>query len=48
VTSGDWQGVYNNLMNFGDKYSTRRQLEAGLLSQDIQGGNLPSPPKQGH
>ncbi len=43
VTDGDWQGVYKNLMNFGDKYRTRRQLEAGLLHQDIQANSLPKP-----
>ncbi len=43
VTDGDWQGAYKNLMNFGDKYRTRRQLEAGLLNQDIQADSLPKP-----
>lgn len=43
VTDGDWQGAYKTLMNFGDKYRTRRELEAGLLNQDIQADSLPKP-----
>ncbi len=43
VTGGDWQGAYNNLMNFDDLYRTRRQLEVGLLNQDIQANSLPKP-----
>lgn len=43
VTSGDWLGAYNNLMNFDDKYRTRRQLEAGLLNHNIQTNSLPKP-----
>ena len=31
VTSGDWQGAYENLRHFGDKYATRRNKEADLL-----------------
>lgn len=33
VTEGDWQKAYNQLMNFGDSYKTRRQTEADYLSQ---------------
>ena len=47
VTTGDWQGAHNNLMNFDDEHPTRRRLEAGLLFQDIQRGNLPNPSRQG-
>ena len=31
VTGGKWKDAYNNLMNYGDKYSTRRKKEAALL-----------------
>lgn len=31
TTSGDWEGAYNNLLNFGDNYSTRRKDEANYL-----------------
>jgi len=31
VTSGKWKDAYNNLMNYGDDYSTRRKKEAALL-----------------
>ena len=47
VITGDWQGVYNNLMNFDDKHPTGRRLEAGLLLRDIQSGDLPNSSKQG-
>ncbi len=33
VTSGDWQGAYKNLRNFGDAYKTRRNKEADLLQE---------------
>lgn len=33
ATAGDWGGAYENLMDFGDKYPTRRKKEAALLSQ---------------
>jgi len=36
VTSGDWNKAHRNLMNFGDKYSTRRQKEANLLSNILE------------
>lgn len=38
VTSGNWQGAYNELMNFGDDYTTRRHDEAALLLQAINSG----------
>lgn len=31
----DWRGAYNELMNFGDKYPTRRRREAGMLAKDF-------------
>jgi len=41
VTAGRWQDAHDNLMNFGDAYRTRRRLEAGLVSDAINAGNLP-------
>jgi len=41
VTNGKWQEAYDNFMNFGDGYRTRRQLEAGQMLQAIQTGLLP-------
>ena len=35
VTSLDWQAALANLRNFGDKYPTRRNLEADLLEAHI-------------
>lgn len=35
----DWYGAYNELMNFGDKYPTRRRREAAILAQDFSKGN---------
>ena len=32
TTSGDWVGAYKNLLNFGDRYESRRLNEAQLLS----------------
>jgi len=29
----DWNGMYQNLLNFGDAYSVRRHAEAGYLKQ---------------
>jgi hypothetical protein len=40
VTHGDWEAAYQNLMNFGDNYSTRRHDEASLIQSDIQSGAL--------
>jgi GH24 family phage-related lysozyme (muramidase) len=31
TTSGDWEGAYNNLLNFGDRYNSRRKEEANYL-----------------
>jgi len=31
TTSGDWEGAYNNLLNFGDRYGSRRKEEANYL-----------------
>ncbi len=31
VVAGDWAGAKQNLRNFGDDYSTRRNKEADLL-----------------
>jgi hypothetical protein len=36
ITSGDWQGAYRNLQNFGDDYGTRRKKEAVLLKQSLE------------
>ena len=35
VVEGNWNGVYNELMDFGDSYSTRRKKEAKLLNSKI-------------
>lgn len=32
VTDWDWGGAYLNLLNFGDKYPTRRRKEASLIA----------------
>lgn len=37
VTTGDWQGAYENLRHFGDKYPSRRNKEADLLAAWLQG-----------
>jgi GH24 family phage-related lysozyme (muramidase) len=34
----DWYGAYNELMNFGDSYPTRRRSEAALLAKDFGNG----------
>lgn len=31
----DWRGAYNELMNFGDDYPTRRRREAAMLAKDL-------------
>ena len=36
VTSGDWDGAYKNLLNFGDRYDSRRKREAKYLMKDIK------------
>ena len=33
--SGDWNAVYNNLMNFGDMYGPRREQEAAYLREEM-------------
>jgi len=40
VTKEDWKGAYANLRNFGDKYPTRRNKEAGLLKQAVEADGL--------
>lgn len=35
VTSGDWDGAYKNLLNFGDDYTSRRKREAEYLKPDL-------------
>jgi hypothetical protein len=45
VTTGQWQGARDNLMDFKDAYRTRREREAGLLDPNIQSGLLPAPPR---
>lgn len=42
ITQGDWQGAYDNLRDFHDKYGSRRRLEAGLLKHDMDAGILPA------
>lgn len=41
ITSGDWNGAYHNLLNFGDGSDFRRQAESKRLLGDIQAGTLP-------
>jgi hypothetical protein len=43
VTGCEWQAAYNNLMNFGDAFPSRRRLEAAQLLAAIQSGTLPLP-----
>jgi GH24 family phage-related lysozyme (muramidase) len=40
ITTGDWQGAYQNLRNFGDSYSTRRNKEADLLKTSLEESGL--------
>ena len=35
TTTGLWDAAYNNLMNYGDKYSSRRKREAAILKKDL-------------
>ncbi|EKC7672815.1 hypothetical protein OQB14_004738, partial [Salmonella enterica] len=35
IINNDWNGFYNELMNFGDKHTTRREREAALVLSDI-------------
>ncbi|HUO92571.1 MAG TPA: pesticin C-terminus-like muramidase [Rhizomicrobium sp.] len=43
VVTCEWQAAYNNLMNFGDTFPSRRRLEAAQLLTAIQSGTLPLP-----
>jgi len=43
VTGCEWQAAYDNLMNFGDDFPSRRHLEAAQLLGAIQSGTLPPP-----
>jgi len=43
VITGRWQDVHDNLQNFGDAHTSRRQLEGGLILDAINAGNLPAP-----
>jgi hypothetical protein len=36
VTEGRWKDAYNNLLNFGDQYATRRRKEAKLVAGLLQ------------
>ena len=40
VTNGRWQDAVDELRNFGDSYSTRRNKEADLLQKAIDHGDL--------
>jgi len=31
--AGDWQGVYEELLDFGDRYGSRRKEEAAYLKK---------------
>lgn len=35
TTTGLWDAAYNNLMNYGDKYPSRRKREAAILKKDL-------------
>lgn len=35
ITSGDWNKAYNQLLNFGDAYKTRRRQEAEYLKKGL-------------
>lgn len=37
VTAGDWWGALANLRNFGDRFKTRRNIEADLLESRLLG-----------
>ena len=36
IISGNWSAALKNLRDFGDKYSTRRNIEADLLAQYLE------------
>ena len=42
ITTGDWQGAYRNLRDFGDDYSRRRNQEADLLKSSLDESGLAS------
>jgi hypothetical protein len=35
IVAHDWAAAHANLLNFGDRYTSRRRQEAGLLSQGM-------------
>ena len=41
ITTGDWNGAYNNLNKFGDAHHRRREAEAKELRKDMDAGRLP-------
>ena len=43
VVDCQWQAAYDNLMNFGDRFPTRRHKEAARLLAAIKSGTLPPP-----
>lgn len=47
VTTGQWKEAYDNLLNFGDNFPTRRHKEAALLNDAIKAGTLPAPHRPG-
>jgi GH24 family phage-related lysozyme (muramidase) len=42
ITSGDWTGAIQNLRNFGDDFSTRRNAEADLIQKDVNSYVMPT------
>jgi hypothetical protein len=42
ITTGDWQGAYRNLRDFGDAYASRRNQEADLLKSSLDESGLAS------
>ena len=44
MTGCQWQAAYQNLLNFGDHFPTRRKAEAAQLLTAINAGTLPQPP----
>jgi hypothetical protein len=39
ATDNNWNAVYHELMNFGDKYPSRRRREASLIARDFRPEN---------
>lgn len=35
ITTGDWEGAYRNLKDFGDAYDARHEIEAAYLKQGM-------------